>query len=220
MFYSILDLSFFYIHVFFSIFTIENFKNIAEIITGFASIATIFLVGFSYKQFKLFNKEYKTKNQPKVIPYIDIMADNSTSEPYYLAIKIYNASEIVAKNIGISINEKWLDKLNELNKESAKNFLELSKVHNIYITNKQEHCYMIGETEKCKELFWIPLEIKITYYEDKERTEAFPIDLKNIRYKLKFNSQESINDLRKVAAAKDIYESLNAIKTAIQNLKK
>ena len=135
---------------------------------------------------KNFNIEFKIRNQPKVIPYIDVVEDTYNSALVY--IKIYNETNVVAQNIGITINEEWLNFLSKDELKHTDIIREVGNRNNLYITNKQEHSYFLGNINEKEQINKGTIIITITYYEEgvkKEdlRKEDFVIDLNNILLK-------------------------------------
>lgn len=204
-----------------NLFTIEHLKDLAVILSGLGSVATIILVYLSYKQFKIFIKEYKEKTQPKIIPYIDVIADgNSVS---WILLKFYNASNIVATNIGIEIDEKWLDILEKVEKDSLEYKLkekkittadilrELKTYKNIYITNRQDHSYVITSLKNYNKINSRPIEIIITYYEYKNKKEKFVLNLRSIGNKAENVNQATLNELNKIDELSEINKSLKKL---------
>ena len=198
-----------------NLFNIEHLKDLAVILTGLGSVATIILVAFSYKQFKIFIEEYKEKHSPHIIPYLDTINDGKTK---LIVLKFYNNSNIVAQNICIKINEEWLNQLSYLNKNYIKNsesLRRLSSCNNIYITNKQEYSYLICSKLDYSKLSKIPLEIKIIYYNknnNEKSSETFIINMESISGKLSNPSEHTRNKINEIKELKFINQTLKDIK--------
>ena len=203
---------------------IKTIKYWSPILTGFASIGTIVLVTLSFCQFIKFNKEYSIRNKPKVIPYVDIVTDGEGES--LILLKFYNSSDIVAENIGIEIDNKWLEVLSKVGKNEKRRseiLKELGTYQNIYITNKQEHNYLIGFLSIYKELTDTPIEITIKYYKSKKirhkakpinkpkpiREEYFTIYLRDIGNKAENLAQTTLLEEAKISELKNINRSLN-----------
>jgi uncharacterized integral membrane protein len=153
---------------------------VSGLIPFFTSVGGCFLFFFTYSQFKKFNKEYKIRNQPKVIPYIDVVKDGNGS---IVLLKFNNASDIVAKNIKITFDEEWLNslsKLGESEEKSANIFRKLGTYKNFYITNKQDPLFIIGLLDSCLKISSIPIIITITYSDEKRKPETFTMAISNI----------------------------------------
>lgn len=182
-----------YFFKFFDEMIINKFPEIVKIdsyfgdfVQSLTSTGSLLIIILTYYQFVLFNKEYKIRHQSKVIPYIEVVKDGYCSARVF--IQLYNESNVVAKNIGMTINEEWLDNLSESERKHTDIITEVGKRKNLYITNKQEHSYFLGYINEKERIDKGIIIITITYYSEhlKEkdyRKESFEIDLSNILLK-------------------------------------
>lgn len=209
---------------FFYFFNMEKLKDIAVIFSGFAAIATIFLVAFSYKQFKIFLDEYREKNQSKIVPFIDYVAFSKESNNL-IVLKFINDSNVIAQNFEIKINEDWLKNFKTIKEsnsidgtESSMNsyegFISFQNKKDNYLIKNQSISFFLCllNPTNVKKLNEKKLSIDIIYYKknlkEKIRQENFLVNLSGI-------SGCTINLSNHVNFEREKLKELNGIKKSI-----
>ncbi|MGD6729800.1 MAG: hypothetical protein ACPKMZ_01895 [Pleomorphochaeta sp.] len=202
-------------------------KNIilTPTLESLTDIATIFLVIFTAIQIKLFLKEYKNKNEPKVIPYTKVIneyleenkKDGLPKTSFLLVLNLYNQSSIVAENIQIIIDENWLNKLKPINPDFYRSLNNLNNNKDLYITNNLEYSYSLATIgdKKYAPIFDTPLTIQIIYYNKKMtkilKKENFTINMKSLGSRLSNPSEKTRNKCREIMELDRIHETLENI---------
>ncbi|MDP0489315.1 MAG: hypothetical protein Q7K36_07330 [Fusobacterium sp. JB020] len=195
-------------------------------------IANIFLVIFTSIQIRIFLKEYKNKNAPKVIPYTKVIneyideneKDNIPKTSFLLVLKLYNQSSVVAQNIQIIIDENWLNLLKPINSNFYRHLNELKKYKDLYITNKQEYSYSIGIIGKkeFQPIFKKPLNIDIIYYNKKMdkilKIETYTINMKSLGGRLSHPSEKTRNKCREIMELDRLNKNIDTINSTIKKI--
>jgi len=193
-----------------------------ELIFNIIQATSIIALVLSIWQFILLTREYKEKKLPKVTPYLDTINENNS---VLLVLKFYNNSKVVAQNIQIIINEEWINRLDSIKSEVTQNSIKilktLSSKKDIYITDKQEHSYLIISKFQYKRLIDIPLIITVKYYKKngkliKKQTETFRINMESIGGKLSNPSEATRNQIIGITELEKVNDNLEEIKERLE----
>ncbi|MGD1818916.1 MAG: hypothetical protein ACPKOI_03415 [Pleomorphochaeta sp.] len=203
-----------------NLFSIEHLKDLAVILTGLGSLATIILVIYSIKQFKIFFANYKTQNTPRAVPSIETRLYKFDAQKEWLYLKFSNISKVPISNMQIIINDEWIKKMDNYIYGFEENYSNLKKDKNILIKENNDIYYdlCILENNIYSEIKQFPLNIKINYYNNKKtkilNSENFNIDLNALGHSI-FNKDETIileqNKLKKLEEINENIKSLQNI---------